>query len=322
MKRIFRLSLQILAAASAVWLCVATVTFADSYFLRRGVSGIKGAAADLAECALNTVLGDDCKALAGQYVLSAAPTDCPYGSTLSGSCTAGAGDYVLASAPTSCDHDQILSGDCTAGSGDWVTAGAPATCPRPDSSCDGSSAAKVAESCDQLFFNGVTSDGLYWLQPRNNVAFQGYCDMEAGVGGWLLVVGIANSTSAHTSTGNVNGGNLTSPSGIGKYSDNFINKVKQKEYRLNCGGVTAYFPGSCTFVANGAPTGACEHADFSPGGTSGEGYYSVGTSAYTGGGTSGLEWHRSDGLGPTYGTGPGCGRHFVGGGFAGTLWVR
>lgn len=288
----------------------------------RSGGGIRAALADLAECALDSVLGGDCKALAGQYVLSAAPSDCPYGTTLSGDCEAGTGDYVLNAAPTGCGHDQLLSGDCTAASGDYVSTGQPSTCPRPDSSCDGSSTAKAAESCDQLFYSGITSDGIYWLKPRGTAAFQAYCDMESGVGGWTLVAGMASGNTAHETAAAVTSGNLTSPSGLGKYSDALINTLKKKEYRLTCGGVTAYFSASCTFNATTGPTGPCEYGDFAPGGTAGEGYYSVGTAAYSGGGTFGLEWDRSDGLGPVYGANPGCGRHYVGAGYAGTLWVR
>ncbi len=128
----------------------------------------------------------------------------------------------------------------------------------------GTSQADAGRTFKTILDNGLsTGSGIYWIDPDNDGntsnAFQAYCDMVNQDGGWTLVVGI-EANANHVNPAAVTPGNLTSPTGKGKYSDATINQIKlgaSPAYRFTCASVTGYFQTSCTFATTTVASGVC-----------------------------------------------------------------
>src|SRR5205823_131159 len=70
-----------------------------------------------------------------------------------------------------------------------------------------------------------TGNGVYTLDPDGPgpiVPFSAFCDMNTNGGGYTLVVGIDAANRNHVTTAEFTPGNLTAPTGKGKFSDAVI----------------------------------------------------------------------------------------------------
>jgi Fibrinogen beta and gamma chains, C-terminal globular domain len=121
-------------------------------------------------------------------------------------------------------------------SGTWVLARvlSPASMVVAGNGPKGTSASDSDISCKALKTNGVSTDGLYWIKPTSDPAFQAYCDMTTDGGGWTKMMH-ANMPDVFSSGWE----SVGSPTGLGLYSilgqrSGFIRDGKY-EFRIQIG---------------------------------------------------------------------------------------
>ena len=102
---------------------------------------------------------------------------------------------------------------------------------------DGSSENSPGRDCQVLKVKGITSNGVYWIQPDDGVKpFQVYCDFTMDDGGWTLVYSIAGKSSMQT-TEEYNAktsllDNDMSNKLSGKLSDNVLRSLCTEQYKV------------------------------------------------------------------------------------------
>jgi large repetitive protein len=111
-----------------------------------------------------------------------------------------------------------VSGDCDDGLA-GVNPAATEVCDGVDNDCDevilypGESEACVVDSCeDALLLDSDSEDGIYWINPHADGAYQAYCDMDSDGGGWTYVYGWTHGSTFPSA--NIFFGSITS-----SYSD-------------------------------------------------------------------------------------------------------
>ncbi len=93
-------------------------------------------------------------------------------------------------------------------------------------------------------------NGIYYIKPDSNPAFQSYCDMSWG--GRTLVAWINSLNQNHLNSWSVTPTNITSITWFWKFSDNMINLIQwagSNELKLNCWTYIMTGIVNCTFNA-------------------------------------------------------------------------
>ncbi|MEY4616596.1 MAG: hypothetical protein RJB66_1556 [Pseudomonadota bacterium] len=83
------------------------------------------------------------------------------------------------------------------------------SCPMKSATCNGTTSALAAGSCNQLLSNGITTSGIYWIKPDNNPSFQVYCEQTFDTGGYTLIADLLRDNNILWVNMSASTGNLT-----------------------------------------------------------------------------------------------------------------